>query len=122
MFVEMCKSKIQPAVVTATELHYEGSITVDIDLMDAVDILPFEKVHVLNLNNGSRMETYTIEGARGSGTVCLNGAAARLAEPGDKVIIISYCSMERDKAIGWRPTIVIVDDDNKIKKVLKGKS
>ncbi|MGR3177921.1 MAG: aspartate 1-decarboxylase [Candidatus Anammoxibacter sp.] len=114
MFIEMCKSKIQPAVVTATELHYEGSITVDRDLMDAVDIIPFEKVHVLNLNNGSRMETYTIEGERGSGTICLNGAAARLAEPGDKVIIISYCSMEKDKAVGWRPKIVIVDENNKI--------
>ncbi|MGR3318098.1 MAG: aspartate 1-decarboxylase [Candidatus Anammoxibacter sp.] len=118
MFIEMCKSKIQPAVVTATELHYEGSITVDRDLMDAVDILPFEKVHVLNLNNGSRMETYTIEGERGSGTVCLNGAAARLAEPGDKVIIISYCSMEKDKAVGWQPKIVIVDEENKIKKTI----
>ena len=114
----MCKSKIQPAVVTATELHYEGSITVDRDLMDAVDIIPFEKVHVLNLNNGSRMETYTIEGERGSGTICLNGAAARLAEPGDKVIIISYCSMEKDKAVGWRPKIVIVDENNKIIKTI----
>lgn len=120
MFIEMCKSKIQPAVVTSTELHYEGSITVDRALMDAVDIIPFERVHVLNLNNGSRMETYTIEGERDSGVICLNGAAARLAEPGDKVIIISYCSMEREKAIGWHPGIIIVDEKNKIVKKIEG--
>lgn len=119
MFIEICKSKIQPVIVTATELHYEGSITVDKTLMDAVDIMPYEKVHVLNLNNGSRIETYAIEGEGGSGVICLNGAAARLAEPGDKVIIISYCSMEKEKAIGWRPKIVIVDDKNKIVRKLK---
>ena len=116
MFIEMCKSKIQPAVVTATELLYEGSVTIDKALMDAVDILPYERVHVLNLNNGARMETYTIEGDRGSGVVCLNGAAARLAEPGDKVIIISYCSMEKEKAVGWKPKIIIVDEQNRILK------
>ena len=114
----MCKSKIQPAVVTATELYYEGSITVDRTLMDAVDIVPFERVHVLNLNNGSRMETYVIEGERDSGIICLNGAAARLAEVGDKVIIISYCSIERDKANNWHPKITIVDEKNKILKKL----
>ncbi len=118
MFIEMCKSKIQPAVVTATELFYEGSITVDKALMDAVDILPYERVHVLNLNNGARMETYTIEGASNSGVICLNGAAARLAEPGDKVIIISYCTLEKEKAIGWKPKIVIVNEQNQISKEL----
>lgn len=116
MFIEMCKSKLQPATVTATELHYEGSITIDKTLMDAVDIIPFEKVHVLNLNNGIRLETYAIEGDSHSGVICLNGAAARLAEPGDRVIIISYCSMDKEKAKAWRPKIVIVDENNKIVK------
>lgn len=114
MFVEMCKSKLQPVRVTSTELEYEGSITVDRILLDAVGILPYEKVHVLNLNNGLRIETYAIEGACGSGVVCLNGAAARMAEPGDKIIIISYCLMEREKAADWHPKISIVDDNNKI--------
>lgn len=119
MFIEICKSKIQPAVVTATELHYEGSITVDGTLMDAADIVPYEKVHVLNLNNGSRMETYAIEGEGDSGVICLNGAAARLAEPGDKVIIITYCSLEREEAAGWHPDVIIVDEENKIVKTLQ---
>ena len=113
MYREMCKSKIQTATVTETNLYYQGSVTIDKALMEAGDILEYEKVQILNVNNGQRIETYVIEGERDSGTICLNGAAARWAHPGDKVIIISYCLVEEVKAKNWRPKIVLVDENNK---------
>jgi len=119
MFRELCKSKIQPATVTETNLYYQGSITIDSDLLEAADIVEYEKVQVLNLNNGQRIETYVIEGVGGSGVICLNGAAARHAYQGDKVIIITYCMVEEGKVRGWKPKIVLVDDSNKPLKAIK---
>src|SRR3989338_11332236 len=113
MFRELCKSKIQPATVTETNLYDQGSITIDSDLLEAEDIVEYEKVQVLNLNNWQRIETYVIEGEGGSGVICLNGAAARHAYQGDKVIIITYCMVEEGKVRGWKPKIVLVDDSNK---------
>lgn len=113
MYREMCKSKMQTATVTETNLYYQGSVTIDKALMEAGDILEYEKVQVLNINNGQRIETYVIEGERDSGTICLNGAAARGAHPGDKVIIISYCLVEEGRAKNWRPKIIFVDENNR---------
>jgi aspartate 1-decarboxylase len=110
----MMKSKIHRATVTEADLHYVGSITIDRDLMDAADLLPNEKVQVVDNDNGARLETYVIEGARGSGVVCLNGAAARLVHPGDTVIIISYVDLDDTDAREWRPTVVFVDRDNQV--------
>jgi aspartate 1-decarboxylase len=115
---EMFKSKIHRATVTMAELYYEGSITVDMDLLDEADIIPFEKVQVVNVNNGSRLETYALEGERGSGIVCLNGPAARLGTVGDEVIIITYSQMSEEEAQKHKPKIVLVDKQNKISKVL----
>ena len=114
MFLTMFKSKIHRALVTEANLNYMGSITIDRDLMQAADILPHEKVQIVNNNNGSRFETYVIPGAPGSGVICLNGAAARLVQPGDKVIIISYAAMSREEALLHRPTVVMVDGSNRI--------
>ncbi len=114
MLREMCKAKIQSATVTETNLNYTGSITIDKTLLEAVNILRYEKVQILNINNGMRIETYVIEGERDSGIVCLNGAAARWAEPGDRVIIISYCLIEDEKAKDWQPKIVFVDEKNRV--------
>lgn len=113
MYRELCKSKIQPATVTDANLHYEGSITIDGALLEASNIVKYEKVQVLNINNGQRIETYAIEGERDSGVICLNGAAARWAHPGDKVIIISYCLVEESKARDWKPKIILVDEANR---------
>ena len=110
----MLKSKIHRAKVTDANLHYEGSITIDPVLMEAADILPFEQVHVVDIDNGARFETYTIEGELGSGVICLNGAAARLVQKGDLVIIISYTTIEEDKAASVQPKIVKVDAENRI--------
>lgn len=110
----MLKSKIHRAVLTDANLNYIGSITIDRDLMDAADILPFEKVQVVNNNNGARLETYCIEGPRGSGMVCLNGAAARLAQPGDILIILSYIHLPEERARDYQPRIVFVDEKNRI--------
>ncbi len=118
MLREMCKSKIHSATVTEANLNYTGSITIDKTLLQAVDILHYERVQILNLNNGTRVETYVIEGEPGSGIICMNGAAARWAVPGDKIIIISYCLMEDAQAKNWKPKIVLVDDKNKIEKTL----
>ena len=107
------------ATVTETNLNYNGSITIDKALLDAVDILHYERVQVLNINNGARVETYVIEGERNSGVICLNGAAARWAQPGDRVIIISYCLMEDKDARDWKPKIILVDGDNKLIKTLQ---
>jgi len=110
----MYKSKIHRATLTDADLHYEGSITVDSDLLEAADILCYEKVQVVNINTGSRLETYAIEGERGSGEICLNGAAARLGQPGDKIIIISYSEMDDIEAREWEPKTILVDENNKV--------
>lgn len=114
MLITMFKSKIHRATVTQADLDYVGSITIDRDLLDEAGILPGEKVQIVNNNNGARLETYTIEGERGSGVVCLNGAAARLVQPGDKIIIISYCQIDPKEAENFEPDIVFVDDYNKM--------
>jgi aspartate 1-decarboxylase len=108
------KSKIHRATVTQADLHYEGSITLDPALMEAADILPFEQVHILDVDNGARLTTYAIEGARGSGQVCINGAAARLVSAGDTVIILTYDSMTNEQARAHVPSLVYVDDVNRI--------
>jgi aspartate 1-decarboxylase len=110
----MLKSKIHRATLTGTELAYEGSITVDRQLLQAADMLPAEQVHVLNLASGSRIVTYVIEGEAGSGTVLLNGPAARLGAPGDLVIILSYCVVPEEEARSHKPKIVKVDDRNRL--------
>ncbi len=109
----MLKSKIHRATLTGTELDYEGSITVDEELLEKADILPGEQVHVLNLNNNARLITYAITAPKGSGTVMLNGPAARTAVAGDKVIILSYCELPDEEAKSWKPTIIFVDDKNR---------
>jgi len=114
MYRCMLKSKIHRAVLTDTNLNYVGSITIDRNLLEAADILPFEKVQVVNNNNGARFETYVIEGEPGSGQVCLNGAAARLGEPGDILIILSYVQVEEEKAREHKPRVVFVDEKNRI--------
>ena len=118
----MCKSKIHRGVLTGADLHYEGSLTLDRDLMDAADLLPFEKVQVVDIDNGARLETYVIPGERGRGDVCLNGAAARLVQPGDKVIVISYADFEEADLEGFQPKIVFVDDRNRIARPRKAGS
>ena len=109
----MCKSKIHRATVTGADLNYEGSITIDALLMEAADIVEYERVQVVNINNGARFETYAIRGEPGSGAIVLNGAAARLAHPGDKVIIISYASYEASELEGFEPRLVFVDAENR---------
>mgnify|MGYP001826112611 CR=1 FL=1 len=113
----MLKSKVHRATVTEADLDYEGSLTLDKDLMDAADLREFEGIQVYNITNGSRFETYIITGERGSGTVCINGAAAHLAGPGDLVIIASYSWMEEKESLTRKPRIVLVDDKNRIKRV-----
>jgi len=116
MLVTICKSKIHRATVTDADLNYEGSITIDKELMDAADILPNEKVQVLNLNNGARFETYVLVAEANSGTICLNGPAARLGEVGDLLIIVSYCDLEFEEAKKYQPKVIYVDKKNKIVK------
>lgn len=110
----MLKSKIHRATVTDANLNYVGSITIDEELLKAADILPYEQVQVVDVNNGARLETYTIPGEAGSGVICLNGAAARLVQPGDKIIIISYSLLTEDECRNYEPVVVHVDDANKI--------
>jgi len=114
MHLILLKSKIRDATVTQTELYYQGSLTLDRTLMDAANLLPGERVQVLNLNNGSRLETYVIEGERGSGTVCLNGPAAREGVVGDKIHILSYAMYSEEEASEHQPKVVSVGDDNRI--------
>jgi aspartate 1-decarboxylase len=114
MIIEVLKSKLHRARVTQAELNYVGSITIDEDLMDAANIIANEKVQIVNNNNGARFETYVIKGERGTGTVCLNGATARLAQVGDVVIIMSYAYMEMDEARNYKPILVFPDADNKL--------
>ncbi|MEP7267180.1 MAG: aspartate 1-decarboxylase [Saprospiraceae bacterium] len=114
MFLTIFKSKIHRATVTEANLHYVGSITIDEDLMDAANIFPGEKLQIVNVNNGERMETYAIKGIRGSGSICLNGAAARKAEVGDIVIIISYVLMTPEEAKAYTPINIYPDENNKL--------
>jgi aspartate 1-decarboxylase len=114
MWLEMLKSKIHRATVTQAELHYVGSITLDADLLDAANLLEGEKVQVVNVNNGERFETYTIRGERGSGTVCLNGPAARKVQVGDVVIVIAYAFMTPEEARTHKPTLVFPDAHNRL--------
>jgi len=117
MMVHMLKSKIHRAAITEADLNYVGSLTLDLDLMEAADMLPYERVQVLNINTGARFETYLIEGERGSGIVCLNGAAARLGQPGDLIIALTYTYMDAQEAKGYAPKIVHVDAKNTITSV-----
>lgn len=112
MVIEVMKSKIHRVKVTQAELNYVGSITIDEDLMDAANIIANEKVQIVNNNNGARLETYVIPGQRGSGTICLNGAAARLVQVGDIVIIISYATMDFEEVKQFQPSLVFPDDNN----------
>jgi aspartate 1-decarboxylase len=114
MQIQVLKSKIHRIKITQAELHYVGSITIDEDLMDAANIIENEKVQVLNLNNGERLETYVIKGARGTGVVCMNGPAARKMQVGDIVIVISYASMDFEQAKRWIPTLVFPKENNKL--------
>lgn len=113
MLISICKSKIHRATVTEANLNYEGSITIDEDLMKAADVIEYEKVHVVNVTNGERLETYVIKGEAGSGRICLNGAAAHRGKQGDVIIIISYGMVEKEKAASLKPKIVKVDKNNK---------
>ena len=117
MLITMFKCKIHRATVTQADLNYAGSLTLDRDLMDAAGMREFEQVDVLNIGNGNRFTTYVIEGPRGSGVVCLNGACARLGEPGDLVIAVSYAQMTPEEADTFQPVTVHVDEHNRIEKV-----
>lgn len=114
MRIEVLKSKIHRVKVTQAELHYVGSITIDEDLMDAANLIEGEKVTVVNVNNGERLETYVIKGPRASGTICLNGPAARKAQVGDVVIVISYASLDFEEAKAFKPTLIFPTPDNKL--------
>ena len=120
MQVTMLKGKIHRAKVVQAELDYVGSITVDQELLDAAGILEYEKVQIVDVNNGSRFETYTIAGERGSGLICLNGAAARCVQVGDKIILMAYCEMDSEEAKNHKPKVVFVDDDTKNVRAAKG--
>jgi aspartate 1-decarboxylase len=109
MFIQVIKSKLHRVTVTESNLNYIGSVTIDEDLMDAANLIEGEKVHIVNNNNGERVETYTIKGQRGSGMICLNGAAARKFQPGDIIIIMSYASMDFEAAKHFKPSIVFPD-------------
>jgi aspartate 1-decarboxylase len=109
---KMLKSKIHRAMVTGADLHYEGSVTIDKDLMEAADIIPYEAVSIWNVTNGNRFETYAIEGERGSGVICINGAAARMVAPKDLVIIASFVGMDDAEALVHEPMLVFVDERN----------
>ena len=117
MEITMLKGKIHRAVVTQSELNYVGSVTVDCALLKAAGILEYEKVQVVDINNGERFETYTIAGEENSGVICLNGAAARRVQKGDKVIIMAYCSVTEEEARKHKPVVVFVDEENKITEV-----
>ena len=114
MRLELLKSKIHRARITGKDVHYEGSLTLDPELMEAAGIVPYEKVQVVNVSNGSRLETYVIPGRRGSGEVVLNGAAARWGEVGDPVIILTYAQVEEHERANHRPRIVLVDERNRV--------
>ncbi len=117
MTISMLKAKIHRATVTQAELDYVGSITVDIALLEQAGILEYEKVQIVDVNNGSRFETYTIAGERGSGIMCLNGAAARMVQTGDKIILMAYAQVTPEEAQKMRPTVLFVDEKNQVTKV-----
>lgn len=117
MILEMLKGKIHRATVKQADLNYVGSITIDRDLMDAAGILEYEKVQIADIDNGNRFETYVIAGDRGSGMICLNGATARCAAPGDKIIIMCYCQIDASEASEHQPKVVFVDEENRIQQV-----
>ena len=117
MHLSMLKSKIHRAVITQAELNYVGSVTIDEDLMDAAGLIEYEHVHIVNVNSGSRIETYVIAGERGSGVICLNGAAARSGQKGDLVIIMAYADMTPEEVKSCRPKVVFVGDENEIVRV-----
>lgn len=116
MFIQVLKSKIHRVKLSQAELHYVGSVTIDEDLMEAANIIENEKVHIFNVSNGERLETYVIKGERGSGMVCLNGPAARRAQVGDVIIIVSYAMMDFEEAKKHKPTLIFPDSDNRIVK------
>ena len=118
MTITMLKAKIHRATVTQAELNYVGSITVDMDLLEQSGILEYEKVQIVDINNGARFETYTIAGERGSGVMCLNGAAARMVQTGDKKIIMAYAAVTPEEAKEMRPKVVFVDDENKVTSIM----
>ncbi len=120
MYLNMLKSKIHRARVTDANLNYVGSVTIDEDLMEASGIVEGEQVHIVNVNNGSRFVTYAIKGERGSGVICLNGAAARLVQKDDLVIIMAYALMLPDEARDYEPAVIVVDSENKIASLHKG--
>ena len=117
MTITMLKAKIHRATVTQAELDYVGSITVDMDLLEQAGILEYENVQIVDVNNGARSETYTIAGERGSGVMCLNGAAARMVQTGDKIILMAYAQVTPEEASELRPTVLFVDEKNKVTKV-----
>lgn len=117
MRLSMFKSKIHRATVTEANIDYEGSLTIDQDLLDAADMLAWEQVHVWDIDNGARLVTYILPGPRGSGVVCINGAAAHLVKPGHKVILATYAQLEEREARTHKPKVILVDDDNRIRKI-----
>ena len=118
MLRTVCKSKLHGATVTEANVHYTGSLTLDADLMKAAGLVPYEQVHVVDVENGSRLVTYCIEGPPASGTVCVNGAAARLIAAGDKVIIISYAQVTSEELEGFAPTIIMLDRHNRVQEIV----
>ena len=117
MRLNILKGKIHRATVKQAALDYVGSITIDVDLLEASGIIEYEKVQIVDVNNGARFETYAIAGERGSGMICLNGAAARCVQPNDKIIIMCYCDMDEEEAKAHKPKVVFVDDENKISRI-----
>ncbi len=114
MLIQVCKSKLHRVKITQAELHYVGSITIDEDLLDAANIIANERVQIVNISNGARLETYVIPGKRGSGEICLNGPSARLVQVGDIVLIIGYAYMDFEEAKSFKPTLVFPTEDNKL--------
>jgi aspartate 1-decarboxylase len=114
MLVTMMKAKLHRATVTQADLHYEGSIAIDRDLLERAGMLPYEQVDVLNIDSGARFTTYAIEAPRGSHTFGVNGAAARLVQPGDKIIVVAYCQMPAEEARNYAPTVVLLNDENRV--------
>jgi aspartate 1-decarboxylase len=119
MLKTFCAAKIHRATITSINLDYEGSITIDSDLLEKAGIQPYEQVHVLNVNNGQRFVTYAIKGETGSGEIQVNGAAAHLCEPGDLIIIVSYCQIAHSESFGFKPTVVNVDSQNRAVELTK---
>ena len=119
MIRTFCKSKLHGATVTEANVHYTGSITLDADLMRAADLLPYEQVHVVDIDNGARLVTYCIEGAAGSGTVCVNGAAARLISAGDHVIVIAYAQVTPEDLNTLTPKVILLDQRNRIRDIMR---